>query len=146
MIDWPRLEALAWTAPTFTAKQKKAAAAAVRGMDSPDDNPDHVAGLWPQADDLPDISQIDFGDAYQAVWTLSGLMAGNGHDWLNRQKLLDHINDPGDSLKNPNPFTAYPIVTKTKDGDVVIVDGHHRLGALLLLGAVTWQLWTVPAS
>lgn len=144
-IDWQKLAALSWTAPTFTAKQKAKAAAAVKAMKSPDDDPTHVPLLWPDAKKYPDISQIDFGDAYQAVWNLQDLQAANGHDWLNRQKLLAHIADPGDSLKNPNPFTQYPIVTKT-DAGVLIVDGHHRLGALMLLGAKTWQLWTVPAS
>ena len=145
MIVWERLAASGWKAPKFSDAQKKKAVAAVTAMEAVDGNPEHVAQLWPESKDLPDISQIDFGDAYQAVWNLADLRSANGHDWLNRRKLLDHIAAPGDSLKNPNPFTQYPIITKTSSG-LAIVDGHHRLGALMLLGAKTWQLWTVPAS
>lgn len=143
-IDWLNLRA--WKAPKFTAEQMKAAQTAVKAMKSPDKDPNHVPSLWKQGDGYPDISQIDFGDAYQAVWNLADLKAANGHDWLNRTKLLDHISHPGDSMLKPNPFTQYPIICKDGDGELLIVDGHHRLGALMILGAKTWQLWTVPQA
>lgn len=136
----------AWTAPTFTQQQIKAAQKAVKAMKSPDDDPNHVPSLWPPGDGYPDISQIDFGDATQQVLNLADLKAANGHDWLNRSKLLQHLAHPGDSMLKPNPFTQYPIICKDGDGELLIIDGHHRLGALMLLGATTWLLWVVPQA
>lgn len=145
-INWDRIARGAWKAPTFTSSQIKAAQKAVKAMPSPDKDPNHIASLWPQGDGYPDISQIDFGDAVQAVWDLTDLRAANGHDWLNRSKVIARIAKPGDSMLTANPFTAFPIICQDDDGELLIVDGHHRLAALMILGASQWQLWTIPVS
>lgn len=147
-IDWELVEGRAWKPPTFTDDQIKAAQAAVTALPAVDKNPDHIALVWDQADKFPNISDIDFGDAVQQVVTLGGLQAATDatHNWLNRQKVLNSIQNPGVS-SNPNPFTnAGPIITTTKKGNQLIVDGHHRLAALMFLGATKYQVWNVPTA
>ena len=52
---------------------------------------------------------------------------------LDRQNLIWHVQNPNKS-KMKSPFNTHPQVIKTKDGDYIIADGHHRLSALKLLG------------
>ena len=139
MIDWDALER-GGSMPSFTAAQKAAATALVAAM--PDVKPGKVASLWPLAKQCPDISQLDFGDAVQQNVAIKSLLASSKR--LNRQKLLDHI-AAGAQPVRVNPFTSEPMLTKTDEG-LVIVDGHHRLAAMQLMGAKTVKLWTVPAT
>lgn len=136
MIDFERLAGKV----TYTPAQKAAAAAAVNAM--PETKPGKVDSLWPRAKQYPDISQLDFGDAIQQNATLASLLASTKN--LNRQKLLDHIASGAAPIRS-NPFTAEPMLTKTDEG-LVIVDGHHRIAAMQLMGVKTAKFWTVPAS
>jgi hypothetical protein len=145
MIDWARVEGRAWAAPTFSDEQVAAGVAAAKALPAVDDDPNHVALFWQIGDKYPDISEIDLGDAFQQITPLASLLAATDHAWLNRQKLIAHVAARAAPVRL-NPFTAEPLVCQKRKGDLLIVDGHHRLGALTLLGASKWQLWIVPTS
>ena len=142
-IDWNRIEGRAPAPKKFTPAQIKAAVAAVNALPADGDDPNKVAAFWDCADDLPDISQIDFGDATRAQANLATILASTKR--LNRTKLLWHVKHPGQAMRK-NPFTTEPMVCTTDDGTVIIVDGHHRLGAQLMLGAKSFPVWNVPVT
>lgn len=144
-IDWARIEGRAWTAPTFTDDQIAAAQAAVKALPSVDGDPNHIALPWKLGDKFPDISQLDFGDAMQQVLDPSTLLAATDHAWLNRAKVIAHLATPGEPVRM-NPFTCEPLLVRKRKGDVLIVDGHHRIAALMFLGVKKYQFWIVPTS
>lgn len=66
------------------------------------------------------------------------LMATNAQ--LDRNNLIWHVQNPGKS-KMKSPHNTHPQVIKTKDGDYMIADGHHRLSAMKLLGNKKELVW-----
>lgn len=104
--------------------------------------PDLIPAFWPIPDDVPTIRDLDFGHLTEATVTLDKLKASQ--NWLNLDRLLWHLQHPGVTA-HPNPFTSMPIIMSTAGGPLMIVDGHHRLGALLLLGAEDVPVWMLPA-
>jgi hypothetical protein len=141
VIDWDAIEHRDVPNPSkFTAAQKAKATAAANAL--PETKPGKVDPLWQKAKNLPDISQLDFGDAQLQNVALKSLLASTNK--MNRQKLLDHIAAGGKPTRQ-NPFTTEPLLTKTDEG-LAIVDGHHRLGAFMLLGVKTLKAWVVPAT
>ena len=56
--------------PTYSKAQIAAAVVAVNALDSDPDDSTKVPAFWDRPDKLPDISQIDFGDATQATVVL----------------------------------------------------------------------------
>lgn len=133
----------AFKKPSYTKAQIDAAVVAAKALDPDGDDDSKIAAFWDMADDMPDISQIDFGDAGQVVVVLKDLLASTKR--LNRQKLIWHVQHPGQAMR-ANPFTTEPIVGAIDDGQFVIIDGHHRLAAQMLLGATKYPVWSVPVK
>lgn len=130
MIDWDRI----------TRASTDAAVKAAQAL--PEVKPGKVAAPWPMAKKLPDISQLDFGDAVQQTVSIKTLLASTKR--LNKAKLVAHIKSGAQPIRK-NPFTTEPLLTKTSEG-LTIVDGHHRLAAMQLLGKDSVKLWVVPAT
>ncbi len=145
-IDWDRIEGQSVRAtPTdqsfeCTPEEVQAAIDAIEAMPAIDPtDPDLVATLWPVEDKFG-IDALDFGDETLEDLDIAGLYACTAD--LSREKLIWHVQNPGKS-KKPGPFTEHPIVLQSKKKQT-IVDGEHRLAALLLLGATTWPCTLVP--
>jgi hypothetical protein len=131
MIDWARIE------------RGKNDAVAKAAQSLPEVKPGKVAPPWPTAKKFPDISQLDFGDATLQTVSIKTLLAST--KTLNKAKLVAHIQSGAAPIRT-NPFTTPgPLLTKTKQG-LVIVDGHHRLAAMQMLGTDSVKLWVVPAT
>lgn len=138
-IDWDRIMGREIRgAPKFSQDQIDAAVAAVNAM--PGGN--KIPTFWPKPKNMPDISDVDFGDVQTTTVPLKGLMASNNN--LKRDRLLWHVKNPGKALHN-NPFTAMPLVCTTDEG-TTIIDGHHRIAALQLLGATKSQVYNLPMN
>ncbi len=135
--------AAAFKKPSYSKAQIATAVAAVKALDGDPDDDTKVPAFWDMCDDMPDISQIDFGDAGQVNVVLKDLMASTKR--LNRAKLLWHVQHPGQAMRT-NPFTTEPIVGAINDGAFVVIDGHHRLAAQMLLGATQYPVWSVPVK
>lgn len=78
--------------------------------------------------------------AKQKSVKLSKLQATNAQ--LSRDNLIWHLQNPGKS-RFAGPLNTHPQILKTKGGDKVVVDGHHRLAAESMLGLkrdMCWQL------
>ncbi|HVM64770.1 MAG TPA: hypothetical protein VMU14_07905 [Acidimicrobiales bacterium] len=104
-------------------------------------DPNTIPALWPVPDRLPALDELDYGHVEPGTVNLVDLLASQ--TWLKVDRLLWHIANPGLRL-HVNPFTTMPTVFV---GDVgqVIVDGHHSLAALLLLGATDdVPVWLLP--
>jgi len=92
---------------------------------------------------LPAISDGDWGKASQKVVKFKKLQATNAQ--LNRQNLIWHLQNPG-KARMQKPHNTMPQVIKTNGGDLVIVDGHHRLSALRMLGLKKSPVWLLKES
>ena len=90
----------------------------------------------------PSCPQVDFGDVVTGTATLKTLMSSD--TWLKRDRLVWHVQNPGKALHN-NPFTTMPLCCTTDEG-MTIIDGHHRLAALQLLGATKTQVYNLPMN
>lgn len=138
-IDWQKLAA----APiTFTDQQIADAVKVVKALPAvnPDKDPDQLAVPWKMRDDMPTITDLDFRDVTIAPMAIAPLQASNEN--IGRQNLIWHVQHP-DTAKNPSPLTLHAIIGTSKDGDVII-DGHHRLAALMYLGATKATVFKVP--
>lgn len=75
-----------------------------------------------------------------AVKTLVDLNELFGTDpYLKRKRVRKHIEAMGQALTE---FRSYPLVVE-KNGDTIIIDGHHRLMSVWLLGQETAAVWKV---
>ena len=92
---------------------------------------------------LPTISDGDWGKASQKVVKFKKLQATNAQ--LNRQNLIWHLKNPG-KARMQKPHNTQPQVIKTNGGDYAIVDGHHRLAALKMLGLKKAPVWLLKES
>lgn len=61
--------------------------------------------------------------------------------YLKRKKVAKHIDAMGQAI---TPFRSYPLVYET-DNEPLIIDGHHRLMAMWLLGLDKAPVWIVKA-
>lgn len=142
-IDWDKVRGVEIRgAPTFSAAQIAATVKAVQAMPTTNKDPNKIPTLWPNPKDMPDISMVDFGDVVTATATLKSLLSSD--KWLKRDRLIWHVQNPGKAL-HTNPFTTMPLCCTTDEG-MTIVDGHHRLGALQLLGAKNTQVYNLPMN
>lgn len=103
--------------------------------------PNLIPAFWPVPPVVPSIQQLDFGHAVKSAVALEHLKASQ--NWMRVDALIWHLNHPAKPAHD-NPYTSMPLVLVTGDGPV-IVDGHHRLGALLLLGVDEVPVWSLPA-
>ena len=138
-INWARLESRA----KFSADEIAKAVEAAQALPSRKGKANKVGALWPMADPMPTLANLDFRQLTNGTVNLDTLQASD--DSMKRDNLIWHIQNPGEA-KNKNPFTTAPIVMNMDDGSQVIVDGHHRLSALKLLGASTAAATIVPAK
>jgi len=106
--------------------------------DNPEMLADSVASPWP-------IVETDSGNypVDPDVWSKAQLTLVNVKDLygtdtaLDRSNVADHIESMGQAL---TPYRGYPLVFD--DGEKqVIVDGHHRLFAMWLLGMDQVPVW-----
>lgn len=106
--------------------------------DSPDQLAESVESPWP-------IIEADGGNYVvdPDVWTKAELtlvtikeLYGTNYG-LNRKNVADHIESMGQAL---TPYRGYPLVYD--DGEkMIIIDGHHRLMAMWLLGMEQAPVW-----
>ena len=103
---------------------------------------EHVLAMYPiLGKKLPAIPDGSWGKhATQKVVKFKNLQATNQQ--LNRANLVWHLKHPGQS-RMKTPHNTAPQVLKTKDGDYAIVDGHHRLSALKMLGVKKDLCWVL---
>lgn len=134
-IDWYQIRAQDFSDDDIAAGLAKVAALAPGKKQIPT--------LWPVADPMPDLSQLDFKNVAKTKLPIAGLQASNGN--LRRDNLIWHVNNPN-TAKNPSPFTKRPLVMAMPDGSQVIIDGQHRLGALSLLGASKASVYLIPSK
>ena len=106
----------------------KAAVKQVKQMPEAPDGKNNVSTPWGVTqDDVP--AAIDWSDAKTKTVKLDELKTTAGHVSVDRDKLVWHVQNPGQSETG----LLHPYVYKTASGDRVIVDGHNRLFALMLL-------------
>ena len=122
--------------------QIDAAVKVVQGMTSSKKDPNKIPTIWDQPKSMPTISDVDFGDVEFANPALKSLLASN--KFLKRDRLLWHVQNPGKAL-NVNDFTHLPLCCQTSEG-ITIIDGHHRLAALILLGVNKTQVYNLPLN
>lgn len=101
-----------------------------------------IPTLWPVADPMPTLADVDFKTVAKTKVPIGGLQASNSD--LRRDNLIWHVQHP-DQAKNPSPFTKRPIVLNLADRQVIL-DGQHRLAALKLLGATQAGVYLVPGK
>lgn len=145
-IDWDaihgqriRPETRSDATPEFSQDEIDAALAKVEALPATGDDADEIATFWPVEDKFT-LSQLDFRDVTVTDVPLADLYASN--DTLSRKKLTAHVQSPGEAV-NESPFDAHPIVFQSKKKQTII-DGQHRLAALMLLDVVSWPVFLVP--
>ena len=127
---------------SYSAAQIATTVKAVQAMQTSPKDPNKIPTLWDKPKNMPDISMVDFGDVEFATPVIKNLLASN--TWLKKDRLIWHVKNPGKALHN-NPFTTLPMVCTTNAG-MTIIDGHHRLAALMLLGAKSTQVNNLPMN
>lgn len=101
-----------------------------------DDN--YVMSAFPVLPRSLTAADLDFGTVKESEVKLSDLIASQ--NWIRRDRLIWHVQHPGKRNDNGSPFVSMPLIA----ADSIIVDGHHALTALLLLGADKVPVWGVP--
>ena len=138
MIDWERIERGMPTSSDIKAALQKAKNLPPAG------DKEHVQQMFPiYGKALPVVSDGDWAQAKQQVVKFKKLQATNAQ--LNRQNLIWHLQNPG-KARMQKPHNTQPQVIKTNDGDLIIVDGHHRLAALKMLGLKKAPVWLLKQS
>jgi len=100
----------------------------------------HVAAVFKlSSTPIPDTPEGVWDKAKTKTMNFDDLRATNAQ--LDRANLIWHVKHPGQS-KMKAPHNTHPQIIKT-NGDFLIVDGHHRLSALLLLGLTSEQCWVL---
>ena len=111
--------------------------------DSPEDLADSVASPWPVVETQDGDYPVSPDVWQKAELTLVNIKELYGTDTgLKRSNVADHIEAMGQAL---TPYRSYPLVYD--DGEKsIIVDGHHRLFAMWLLGMDTAPVWLGTAD
>ena len=101
----------------------------------------HVQAIFPvYGKKIPPTPKGAWDNAKLKFVKFKKLEATNGQ--LDRNNLIWHLENPGKS-KMRSAHNTHPQVMKTKGGDLIIVDGHHRLSALKLLRIKKTAVWKV---
>ena len=132
-IDWPA--SLELRRPPDAAAIKKAVKAAQQLPSAGD--PGHVAAPWKVSGDIPVIKDGAWKQATQDTVKLKKLTATTVR--LKRDDLIWHIQNPGKS-RFRGTYNTHIQVADTGD-DQLIIDGHHRAAALLMLGVKKDMAW-----
>ena len=111
--------------------------------DSPEDLADSVASPWPVAETQDGDYAVSPDVWEKAELTLVNIKDLFGTDTgLKRSNVADHIEAMGQAL---TPYRSYALVYD--DGEKqIIVDGHHRLFAMWLLGMDQAPVWLGTAD
>lgn len=137
MINWWRLTQRKPPTPADI----KAAVQKVKDMpDSPDGKNNVSTPFGVSQDAVP--ATIDWSQAKTKSVDLDELKTTPDHVSTDRDKLIWHVQHPGQSENG----LLHPYVYKTASGDRVIVDGHNRLFALVLLNQDTQTVFQVKES
>jgi hypothetical protein len=102
-------------------------------------DPDKLSTFWPVVTKFT-LADLDFRKVKVTDVDLADLYSTNAT--LSREKLEEHIESPGQA-QEVTPFDKYPIVLQSKK-KMTVIDGQHRLAALMLLGVTTWPCYVVP--
>ena len=141
-IDWVRIYGARADKPQFSDEQIAAACAAANALPGKGKGGDKLKSPWDQPKKMPGIDDVDFRDISVKKLPIDSLMASD--NGISRARLLWHIKNPGQT-KNPSVFTGNPMVLDHKQGQVII-DGHHRLYAMKLLGQTSYPCWLLPSN
>lgn len=141
-IDWEFVADQSRAAKTWSDDEIAAAVQTVNAMPPKKNDPNKLAQIWAPAKPLPTVRDLDFRRAQTKTVALSRLQSTDKS--LKRDKLLWHVQHPGQAV-NPGPLTSHPIVLDDPKGPI-IVDGHHRLAAMSVLGAKSCQCWLIPPT
>jgi Phage portal protein len=87
--------------------------------------------------DVPTVDPNVWDNAKVELINIADLKATDA--WMRRKNVRKHIENMGQAV---TPFRSYALVV-VKDGDSIIIDGHHRLFAKWLLGQETAPVWKV---
>ena len=99
----------------------------------------HVPAVFPiENKAIPPVPNGSWDNAKQKTVKLKDLFATNQQ--LDRQNLVWHLSHPGMS-RFKGPRNTHPQVVKRSNGNLDIVDGHHRLSALRMLGVKKETVW-----
>jgi hypothetical protein len=106
--------------------------------DSPEQLAESVESPWPVVD-TQDGNYIVSPDVWQkAQLTLVNIKELYGTNYgMNRKNVADHIESMGQALTS---YRGYPLVYNDGERNIII-DGHHRLFAMWLLGMDTAPVW-----
>ena len=97
--------------------------------------------FYPQA--LPVISGKDWSKSKLKQVKLKNLQGSTAR--VSRSNLVWHVLNPGKS-KFQGQWNTHVQVLKTKGGDLVIIDGHHRATALKMLKVKKDSVWLLKES
>lgn len=104
----------------------------------------HVQAVFPIEDKaLPAVPANAWDDAKTKTVKFARLFATNQQ--LDRVNLIWHLQHPGQG-RYQGARNTHPQVLKMTSGDRAIVDGHHRLSALKILGLAREQCWVLNAK
>jgi len=139
------VRAAADKAAKFTDDQIAAAQAAVAALPGRKKNPGQVKTklFWSKPDDMPTIRDVDFRDITSTSVAIGTLLASTRS--LDRARLDWHVQHPGQP-RNPSVFTTQPLVLNDPDQGQIIIDGHHRLAALSILGVKKTPVFLLPVK
>lgn len=129
-----------WDVGTYTDAQIAAASDQVAAMPGTPANANYVTVPWPVTLMPITAAALDFGNVQATTIAISDFAASQ--QWVKRDRLLWHVQHPGDRNDNGSPFVTMPITTE----DGIIIDGHHSLTSLFLLGGPDLKVavWLVP--
>jgi SPP1 gp7 family putative phage head morphogenesis protein len=101
-----------------------------------DDPLKYVESPW-QVVPVPTVDPNLWDDATVEVHDLDELVATD--EWLKRKKIAKHIEAMGQAI---TPFRSLPLIAIV-NGQSIIIDGHHRLMAVWLLGQQSSAAYTI---
>jgi len=106
---------------------------------APEQDEKTIEAPWKRIDPITVDPNI-WNTAELALVNLADLTATD--EVLNRKKLKKHIKAMGQTLL---PFRSYALIIQ-QDDQLIIIDGHHRLFSLWLLGNQTAPVWLAKES
>lgn len=104
----------------------------------------HVQAMFPiENKALPAVPKGSWDLAKQKTVKLRKLKATNQQ--LGRDSLIWHLKNPGKS-QFKGKFNTHIQVLKMNNGDLAIVDGHHRASALKMFGVKKELVWLLKEA
>lgn len=96
----------------------------------------YVESMWAQVP-MPTLDPAIWSDAVADVVYMADMVGTD--PYLKRKKIRQHIKAMGQAVTK---YRSLPMVAHI-DGKFVIIDGHHRLAALWLMGQDRAAVWLV---